>query len=208
MFFNKKNKIFCIGFNKTGTTSLEKALKDFGYKMGNQREGELLFDDWIQRDFSSLERLCNKADAFQDAPFSLPFTFTYLDQKYPRSKFILTIRDTSDVWYESLVSFHGKLWGKNSTPTKQDLLDADYLYKGYAYKSMKFIFNTPDDDLYNKEMLVNSYNNHNKLVKEYFIHRPHDLLILNLSEKNSYLKLCEFLEKKPMYNDFPWENKT
>ena len=28
----KKQKIFCIGANKTGTTSLEQALIDFGYE--------------------------------------------------------------------------------------------------------------------------------------------------------------------------------
>ena len=31
-----RQKIFCIGMNKTGTTSLETAFTDLGYKLGNQ----------------------------------------------------------------------------------------------------------------------------------------------------------------------------
>ena len=29
------NKVFCIGFGKTGTTSLENALSEFGFRMGH-----------------------------------------------------------------------------------------------------------------------------------------------------------------------------
>jgi len=38
-------KIFCVGFNKTGTTTLEATLKEFGYFMGDQVKGELLIKD-------------------------------------------------------------------------------------------------------------------------------------------------------------------
>ena len=44
-------KVFCIGRNKTGTTSVERALQDMGYRLGNQRAGELLLEDWARRDF-------------------------------------------------------------------------------------------------------------------------------------------------------------
>ena len=35
------NKIFCIGFNKTGTTSLERVLRFYGYHLPNQQEQEV-----------------------------------------------------------------------------------------------------------------------------------------------------------------------
>ena len=57
---NKKPKIFCIGHNKTGTTSLTKAIKDLGFIVGNQREAELMFDDWLKRDFSKFNKPGNK----------------------------------------------------------------------------------------------------------------------------------------------------
>ena len=92
MFLSKnKLKIFCIGAGKTGTTSIEKALSDFGYNMGNQSEGELLLDDYIQRNFKAIINFCKTADAFQDAPFCFQHTYQALDQYYPKAKFVLTI---------------------------------------------------------------------------------------------------------------------
>ena len=61
--FNKQ-KVFCIGLNKTGTTSLEKAMKDFGFLVGDQRQGELLFRDWVKRDFKRLVKYCKTAVFF------------------------------------------------------------------------------------------------------------------------------------------------
>jgi hypothetical protein len=70
-----QGKIFCIGRNKTGTTSLEQALRGFGYRLGNQRQGELLLDDWAHRDFRRIVDLARSADAFQDIQFSLRSTY-------------------------------------------------------------------------------------------------------------------------------------
>ena len=93
-------------------------------------------------------------------------------------------------------------------PDKNDLMEAKYLYKGYAYIGAKHLYNTPDNDLYNREILVDFYNKHNEIVQKYFKHREKDLLILNVKEKGSYEKFCSFLGKKKIYDDFPWENKT
>lgn len=102
-------KTFCIGLNKTGTSSLEVVLRDLGYRMGNQLVAERMFDRWVTRDFRWLAEFCETADAFQDAPFSFPFTFTYLDQVFPGSKFILTERDSPDQWYDSVVRWNETL---------------------------------------------------------------------------------------------------
>lgn len=206
---NKKPKIFCIGLNKTGTTTLEKILKDFNYKLGDQSSGELLFKDWFRRDFKSTIALSKTADAFQDAPFSFPFTFIALDQNFPNAKFILTVRDSSEQWYNSLLKFHSKLWADGiNPPTTENLKNAKYRYKGFAYEGLKVIFNTPDADIYNKEILLEYYKNHNYQVMEYFRSRPEKLLVINVSNDNDYLRLCDFLKKEPTHKTFPWENKT
>ena len=67
-------KIFCIGLSKTGSTSLERALKDLGYRLGDQHQGELLLPVYAARNFRPIVEFCLTADAFQDAPFSFPFT--------------------------------------------------------------------------------------------------------------------------------------
>lgn len=204
-----KQKIFCIGHNKTGTTSIKRALADHGYLLGDQRKAELLIDAYKERDFISIINYCKTALAFQDVPFSLYYTYVALDQAFPGSKFILTQRDSAEQWYNSLVRFQTKKFGvEGNLPTKQDLIKANYRFKGFVYKTKNLYYGVSDNDLYNKEKLINYYNTHNSLVKEYFRFRPHDLLVLNVSNKGSYQQLCEFLGKQPLYDNFPWENKT
>lgn len=204
-----KPKIFGIGANKTGTTSLRREMELNGYVVGKQKRAELLFDYWVKRDFRPIIRYCRTAQFFQDAPFSYPFTFIALDKAYPNSKFILTIRDNPEQWYQSLINFHGKIWGNgNVPPTKEDLLAANYLYKGFPYYSLKNRIQVDDNDMYNKEILIGDYNRHNKNVIDYFRHRPKDLLVLNIAEKGSYKKLVEFLGIESDRTEFPWENKT
>ena len=206
---SNKTKIFCIGLNKTGTTSLRQAMLDLGYVVGNQREAELMFDDWVNRDFRRIVKYCRTAQFFQDVPFSYPYTFIALDQAYPNSKFILTIRDNPDQWYHSLINFHGKLFGNgNIPPMIEDLKQANYVYKGFPYYSLKKVLNVSDENLYNKEILIDDYERHNKIVIDYFRCREKDLLVLNVAEKGAYQKLCEFLSKECGSTAFPWVNKT
>ena len=205
---SNKAKVFCIGLNKTGTTSMAKTLNDLGYIVGSQRLAELLLDDWGNRDFRSLINYCYTAQAFQDIPFSLPYTFQALDGYFPYSKFILTVRDNSEQWYNSLTQFHAKFFGKGKIPTINDLKEADYIYPGYIYKLFMWTFNTPEEDPYNKNMLISNYEIYNAVVQDYFKFRPDAFLMINLSESDSYQKLCEFLGK-PYHNEiFPHENKT
>ena len=124
MSFFRKSKIFCIGQVKTGTTSFESSLKELGFRMGNQPSIELLLKDWGKRNFKPIIEYCRSADAFQDEPFSLPFTFQAPDQAYPKSKFILTIRDSAEQRYQSLTNFHSKLFGKDRIPSRKDLENA------------------------------------------------------------------------------------
>jgi len=204
-----KNKVFCIGHNKTGTTTIKTALKDLGYILGNQAKAELLLNDYKDRNLKKVIDYCKTAEAFQDVPFSLYYTYVALDQAFPNSKFILTVRDSPEQWYNSVIKFQSKKFGKNGNlPTKSDLLNAIYRYSGFVYKTKNIYYGVSDEDLYNKDKLIDYYTTHNKLVEEYFRFRPNDLLKINVSDKESYNKLCKFLNKKPLYPTFPWENKT
>lgn len=206
---SQKPKIFCIGHNKTGTTTIESVLKDFGYKLGNQIQGEMLLDAWYHRDFKEIIKFCKTADAFQDVPFSLPYTYQHLDLAYPGAKFILTERDNAEQWYQSLTKFHSKLWAKeNRTPNMIDLKSVKDRYKDFAYQYIKYNFQTLDNDLYNKEVLIDHYLRHNDTVKSYFKSRPEKLLVINVSKSEDYATLCQFLDKPITRTDFPWENKT
>ena len=204
-----KRKVFCIGRNKTGTTSMAKAFRELALVVADQGVAELLLRDWARRDFRRIVLYCYTAQAFQDVPFSLPFTFQAVDQKFPGSKFILTVRDSPEQWYNSLIRFHAAKFGRNGRlPTIDDLEAATYVYRGWMYESTRLIRDIPADDPYNKDLLISHYNAHNNAVLEYFRRRPQDLLVLNVAEPSAYDKLCDFLGKPRMHKEFPWENRT
>ncbi len=204
-----KTKVFCIGRNKTGTTSMKVMMEKLGFVVGDQRTAELLLDDWAEHRYEDLIKYCKTAQFFQDVPFSLPETYVILDKAFPGSKFILTIRDNAEQWYNSVTRFHAKLWGKNGRiPTKEDLQSATYIVKGRPWINNQLIYNTPESDPYNKEVFIKHYNKHNEEVKLYFKNRPNDLLVLNVAEKGAVKKLTQFLGFSSIMNEFPWVNKT
>ncbi|PFG09274.1 sulfotransferase [Marinobacter sp. LV10MA510-1] len=206
----RRQKVFVIGFNKTGTTTMSKALRNLGYVVGREDEAKSLFDAWLRRDFKKIVKFCRSAQAFQDSPFSFPYTFIALDQAFPNSKFILTIRDNEDQWYQSITRFHSKLWasGDGIPPTKEQLKEAVNSYKGRPWDVNRALFNTPENDPYSEKALKSIYLQHNQAVVSYFKSRPNDLLVINVAEQGAYQKFVEFLGVDSAYDEFPWENKT
>ena len=177
--------------------------------MGNQVQGELLLEAWYERDFNQIIKFCKTAEAFQDVPFSLPYTYQHLDVAFPDAKFILTERDSAEQWYQSLITFHSKLWANGERiPTVDDLKAATYRGLGYAFKFNKYVFNTPENDVYNQSILMAHYLDYNQSVKDYFKSRPEKLLVINVSKSQDYATLCQFLGQPITRTDFPWENKT
>lgn len=191
-----QTKIFCVGRNKTGTTSIASFFRQNGYKIGNQETAELLINDWHKRDFSQIIEYVKTAEIFQDIPFSLPYTFEALDYAFPNSKFILTVRSTSEEWYNSIITFHAKITSSHSkTPTEDDLLQFKYRrkYLGWLLEMQKLVYNYPTTPLYDQKLYIEHYEQHNASVIKYFKDRPNDLLVLNLNDKDSFKKLCRYI---------------
>ncbi len=176
-----KQKIFCIGRNKTGTTSIARALSEMGYYVAPQRPAELLLG---------------------------PETYKYLHSRFPDSKFVLTIRDNPEEWYDSLIRFHSRVFGNGSIPKMEDLMNATYVYRGWAWEANRYIYNSPEDDPYNKEILLNHYNSYNKNVCEYFNKFQNSLLVLNLKDPSAPKVLSQFLQSTKGLQSIPWLNKT
>ena len=206
LFRARKKKIFAIGSNKTGTTSLGAALKKLGFRLGNQLEAEMLIDDWARRDFRRLIRYCRFADAFQDIPFSLDYTFQAMDAAFPGSKFILSVRDDADQWYQSLTRFHAKRRGLDRPPTADELKADPYVWPGYIWHTSQLLFGIDESCVWDKEIYTRFYLKHIETVQAYFKYRSNDLLVINLAEADAMKKLCEFLnipvsvEKMPKLN--------
>jgi hypothetical protein len=204
-----KPKIFCIGRNKTGTTSVKQAFVRLGYIVGNQHKAELLMSDYVRRDFGPVVKYCRSAQVFQDFPFSYPETYAYVDRAFPGSKFILTVRNSPEQWYQSLMKYHSALFGGGNVPSDDQLKNANYVYKGWMWDAMKQIHGAAPPSLYDEESLIESYLSYNREVESYFAARPGDLLVLNLSDADAYQRFCVFLGiRDTKHLSFPWENKT
>ena len=188
-----KAKIFCVGMGKTGTTSLEAFFRDLGFTLGNQHKGEDLLEDWAIRNFTPIVAFARSAQVFQDIPFCLPFTYAFLDRAYPDSKFILSVRDDVEQWYESLIRFISGLVGKGRLPTADDLGEFVYRHKGWPLHSVKLIYGVSDENPFDKAQLTRVYESHNAAVQEYFRHRPGALLTINLREQDAAQRVVEFL---------------
>lgn len=206
--FKRKPKVFCIGFNKTGTTSLKHALRSLKYRIGKQSTAESMLADWAKQDFKNIIRYCRSADVFQDIPFSLPGTYKALDTAFPNSRFILTVRNSSEEWFASLKRYHEKLFNEGNPIEEKHLADAHYHQKGWMLDCMRLIFDYPNTPLYDKDAYIRIYEQHNQAIIDYFKDRPNDLLILNVGEPDAYNQLRLFLGFAPSNDPFPWLLKS
>ena len=201
-------KVFCIGRNKTGTTSIAMALTNAGYRVGDQSIGERLIYDWADRKFDRIIDFCNSAQAFQDIPFSLPHTFQVLDSCFPHAKFILSVRGSADEWYNSLIRFHTKIVGKGRIPTPKDLKEFPYRQKGWLWDNMRIVYEIDENTLYDAALYKRHYDQHNDAVREYFRNRPDDLLEINLRHACAEQQLGAFLGVADSDGLLPHLNRT
>lgn len=212
MFSRVKPKVFCVGANKTGTTSLELALQRLGYRVAPQAQAEMFTEDWALRSFSKLTRFCRRYDAFQDAPFSLSYTYQAMDQAFPGSKFVLSVRRDSETWYASVVSFTSKLLGLDRPATAADLKEfayrSDPSRRGELWRRHHLVFGVDEPRLFDRATYVAEYERHNEDVRRYFRHRPADLLELRIDEVDALSRLCAFLGVQDPGWAMPHENRS
>jgi hypothetical protein len=199
-------KVFCIGLNKTGTTSIGAALEGLGYRMGHQHHGENLLPFWLRRNFAPIVQFARSADAFQDIPFSLPFTYMALHAAFPAAHFVLTRRDSTAQWLASVLDFAAL--GLARLPTAEEMRAERYAYPGFLHDAqIGTVPGTSDADPWNRQALCDFYESHNAMVQAYF--RGSDrLLVLNPAQPDAYDRLCRFLGRAPAAAGMPHLNAT
>ena len=205
-----RQKIFCIGKNKTGTTSLKQEFKNLSFIVGMQKHAETLLDDFKMGEHEKLLKYCLTAQVFQDFPFSFPDFYKTLDHAFPASKFILTERDSPEQWYNSYVKFYSKLSGCPSgvLATTEDLKKCNYIYRGWIWEFHQLAFPVSEEDPFQRSILIDKYIEHSADIKDYFRQKSDRLLVLNLSEPNAYQEFIQFVGVDSPRSQFPWEKKN
>ncbi|MCS4047519.1 hypothetical protein GGQ04_002667 [Salinibacter ruber] len=203
------NKVFGIGLPKTGTTSLNAALNHLGLNSIHNpldlrrqaHEGTYKFDrdDW--------DALTNFGEHF----------YPQLDEAYPESKFILTVRDEEE-WAES--------WKRQIEGAKGDgregVISRSNWYRPGAYLLLmkKALFGKDNrypsfKDIrieifgtykFNRKRCRYVYNLHKQNVQSYFKEREGDFEIVDICGGGGWEKVCKLLgiEEAPDC-DFPHE---
>lgn len=108
-------KIFCIGFNKTGTTTVGASLELLGYR--HSSFNEIVWKEYYKKGrIDKVLKYTAKFESFDDLPWLQSDMIPIVDKKFPNSKFIYLARDEKS-WQKSLYNWTYTMSGKY--PNKQ-----------------------------------------------------------------------------------------
>lgn len=174
-------KVFQIGFNKCGTSTLTDFFNENGVKSVHCDDGKLAVDIWNNH-LSHKPLLSEKYDQYwgyfdMEEPYANPpiyiaqKLFRELDKQYPGSKFILNIRNKA-AWIKSR-SLHRNTFGISylEIMTQKYKISKDAVLKMWA----------------------NEWDAHILAVLKHFKDRPNDLLVFNIDEDKPE-KFCDFFK--------------
>lgn len=178
------SKVFCIGLNKTATTSLNESWSLLGFKnkiyycKKDPQENEMIRSVFT-KDYNLLFDRVNRHSFFKDRPFNVHNTYKVLDQFFPNSKFILTVRDENE-WWKSVDRWLNNII-EDCHSTEEKRLKKIELYKQH-FKTSEL----------SKESFVSYYNKYNQDVRDYFKNKD-NFLEMNIPLGDGWDKLCPFL---------------
>ncbi len=176
-------KVFGVGFQKTGTSTLGKMLGQLDYKIA----GYWQFRDLAKTPGLTLEmlweraeRLASEFDGAKDTPW--PLFYRELDAAFPGSKFIHVVRDPDD-WIASACNDFGR--------------EQNEIHRA--------IYGVPCPKGH-EQIWLDRYRRHNAEVEAYFQDRPADYLRVTLGPDLSFETLCPFLGKPMVTQAAPVAN--
>lgn len=185
---DSRPKVFGIGFHKTGTSTLGRALRTLGYRVqkgyafNHPGKPSIAEPVTIERIWEAVRPLISLYGAFEDNPW--PLLYRQLDAACPGAKFIFTHRDP-DRWIKSASRYFSRR--NNAT--------LDLIYSRHNFRIAD-----------NEALALARYEQHNAEIREYFRDRPHDVLEWNLEAEPGWAPLCRFLRCPAPSRAFPHAN--
>ena len=182
-FSMTKTKIFGIGLNKTGTTSLKQAFVQLGFRHLDRKPR--LFKHWKKREFEQIFDWIEDYETFEDWPW--PLMVPELLERYPDAKFILTRRTDARTWVESLK--------RQAEKTNPDNNPRKVIY-GHSYPHG------------HEAAHIAFYEKHLEKVRAFFANKPAQLSEFCWEEGDSWPDICAFLGVDQPRKPFPHANKS
>ena len=176
-------RVFGIGLNKTGTSSLHEALTILGYRSLHWG-GPPVDGWWSGPGRRATPALPTSTRTSTPSPTSSRSTgnFELVDQQYPGSRFVLTVRPVEE-WLES----------RRRHVERNRVRKAAGEYDG--------VFLEVDLDGWRAE-----FDDHCAAVRSYFASRT-DYLEIDLTERPSWTPLCELVGEPVPDQPYPWANR-
>ncbi|HSE33384.1 MAG TPA: sulfotransferase [Pyrinomonadaceae bacterium] len=181
----KPGKVVGVGLPKTGTTTLGYCFRRFGFK---HRTFDMDLALQVKRNIlAPVLKEAEKFEAFEDWPwFEI---YRELDQRFPNSKFILTLRKDTETYVASLKRHHEREGIRKPGFIKPHFWDEVHGMQ-------------PADWDYEKS--AQRYERHNREVLEYFGDRINtDLLVVCWEQGDGWRELSRFLNKRKPDEPFP-----
>jgi hypothetical protein len=176
-------RIFGIGLNKTGTSSLHEALTILGFR--SLHDGGPEVHDAVKRaidgDAPLLTHLDQRFDAFSDIGL-LSRRYRMLDHQYPGSSFVLTVRPV-DEWIDS----------------RRRHVERNIANKAIGMYDGTFL--TIDEAKWRGE-----WEHHINRVGDYFQRRD-DFLEIDITRGATWEPFCRLLDVPKPAAPFPWANR-
>tara|TARA_R110002012_G_scaffold315003_1_gene528249 strand:+ start:560 stop:1183 length:624 start_codon:yes stop_codon:yes gene_type:complete len=182
-------KIFCVGLNKTGTSSLHQAFTVLGINSVHYKGIEKTdIKEIIQTNYLAGNNILNGIehyDAYSDwdlGPSTIDIVKEF-DRQYPNSKFVLNIRDM-----EGWLNSREKHVERNQERKKKEpSADINWLEV-------------------DREAWATQFKRHYAGVNNYFRGREDQLLAFDVTKGDGWEKLCPFLDCPIPSAPFPREN--
>jgi len=175
------DKVFGIGATKTGTSSFGAAMELLGF---HRHLG------WSYRLASAYERgdldpvlaAARKYEVFEDKPWASGTLYEVLADRFPRARFVLTVRDTA-AWSVS----HERHYAPGSA-IPEILWIPDYAAR--------------------RDEIVAEYEQRNAAIRAHFADQPDRLLVIDVTQGDAWATLCPFLGLPIPPEPFPVVNAS
>ena len=172
-------RVFGVGMHKTATTSLHRALRTLGFDSWHWKSAHEAKAIWRGMNEKGFSTLVEQHYALSDLPMTL--LYKQLDQSYPGSKFILTVRDELD-WLRSVERHWHPLHNQYRMTWDTD---------PFSHRIHQVLYG---QKYFDAEVMLSRYRRHNAEVKKYFRNaRTRDLLVMDMSNGSGWSELCGFL---------------
>lgn len=178
-----KPKIFGIGLNKTGTSSLKQVFVQLGFVHLDRKPR--LMKHWKKREYDQIFDFIEDYQTFEDWPW--PLMVPELLERYPTAKFILTRRKDPETWVESLKRQSEKT---NPDNNPRQVIYGHHYPHGYEAEHIAY------------------YEAHLERMRALFANRGDQFAEFCWETGDGWAEVCAFLGVRKPFKSFPHANRS